>query len=80
MRDRKMVWQESKGVALVILLFLRQLRAAPWLLPGALTVRDDQELHRFELFFVVHDRRRIRLELTKGNRVILTIFVGRNTL
>ena len=49
-------------------------------MPGALTVRDDQELHRFELFFVVHDRRRIRLELTKGNRVILTIFVGRNTL
>ena len=49
-------------------------------MPGALTVRDDQELHRFELFFVVHDRRRIRLELREGNRVILTIFVGRNTL
>ena len=52
---------------------------------GALVVVElnrfhNQESHRFELFFVVHDRRRIRLELREGNRVILTIFVGRNTL
>ena len=52
---------------------------------GALVVVElnrfhNQESHRFELFFVVHDKRRIRLELRKGNRVILTIFVGRNTL